>query len=176
MSTENEKENKNSRRVGFIIAEVVILLLMAVCVFLMCQRPKEVVVTSEGNNIGLDTTQTDEVEVEADQDFIYFTGFDDISVEAGGTMDLPCNESNADGDIYMTYQILEDGEVVYETGLIEAGNHVEFNVAEVLGAGEHEITLHEQPYQVTDSEKELSTENMEKLYFVDQTITVTVAE
>lgn len=171
---ERESNNKNGTKIA--LAVIIIGLLVIIVVLLFCRKPEQVVVTQGGNNIGLDSSQSGESDANGDQDFIYFSGFSNTSLQAGGTITLPCNESNADGDIYMTYTVLEGEEVVYETGLIEPGNYVLFPAAEVLGAGEHEITFHEQPYQRTDANAELSTENMTELYFVDQAITVTVAE
>lgn len=171
-----ERESNNKNRTKIVLVAIILGLLAIIAALIFDRKPEQVVVTQDGNNIGLDSSQSGESEVNGEQDFIYFSGFSDTTLQAGGTIILPCDASNADGDIYMTYTVLEGGEVVYETGLIEPGNRVLFPAAEVLGAGEHEITFHEQPYQRTDANTELSAENMAELYFVDQSITVAVSE
>lgn len=171
------KQSNKKEKICFVCFGIIVTILLIVIACLIYRKPKQIVTSDQfKENIELDGTQTAKTETSSSQDFIYFTGFDNVFITSGETITLPCDAANKDGNIYMSYQILKDGEIVYETGLIESGNHVVFPVSEILGIGEHTIILHEQPYQLIDPSKEISVENMTKLYFVDQTITVTVVE
>ena len=100
---------------------------------------------------------------------IYFSGFDDITVELGSSIMLPCDTGNKDGSIYMNYTVLDEkGKSLFDSGLIEPGKAVEWFPS--LTVGEYDITFHEQPYQLIDKEKDPTEDNLAPLYYVDQTI------
>lgn len=172
---------REQRKAQTTIAVCICMVIVALCtvgiVYILAsgglQRETQVLTSGQiGQNVELNT-DAQEIVMQSSEEFIYFSGFDDIFVEKGGSLTLSCDKSNADAGIYMTYTITdESGNVLYETGLIEPGMYVTWTPD--LAIGEYKINLHEQPYQAIDSSKEISMENLSELYFVDQEIKLTV--
>lgn len=161
------KENQN--RKNWIFALILVLIIVCVlCGILMF----ELIATKKINpiqNVSLNTEAVAIEDAETEQDMIYFSGFDDITIELGSSIMLPCDTGNKDGSIYMNYTVLDEkGKSLFDSGLIEPGKAVEWFPS--LTVGEYDITFHEQPYQLIDKEKDPAEDNLAPLYYVDQTI------
>lgn len=166
-----EKERDKKSLVLFFMF-LAMLIVCAVLVIKLVHKNKE----DDANtvtNVSLNTETISTQEVTNDQEMIYFSGFDDIAIDAGSSVKLPCDISNQDASIYMSYVITDESDnVLYESGLIEPGKAAEW-IPE-LTRGSHTVNLHEQPYQLIDKSKEPTEGNLTPLYFVDQAIHINV--
>lgn len=132
------KENQN--RKNWIFALILVLIIVCVlCGILMF----ELIATKKINpiqNVSLNTEAVAIEDAETEQDMIYFSGFDDITVELGYSIMLPCDTGNKDGSIYMNYTVLDEkGKSLFDSGLIEPGKAVEWFPS--LTVGEYDICL-----------------------------------
>ena len=87
--------------------------------------------------------------------YLAYAGFpDEIIITEKDPVIMLSNPSGNHKDYPFTYQIQdEDDTVFYETGLIPAGEEVEWNVGKCLAPGTYHVTIVEQPYQVTEDEQ-----------------------
>lgn len=157
----NDKKNRildegqmTERRLKRIIAAVVLIILVGVIVAVAYgaahATPEEVVNTT--GNLIIDTRSSDEKKgtsdlVEALKDRqVFFAGIEDAVITKSTTIFLENVEENE--DILMKYDIVdkETGETLESTGLIPAGEHIEWKAGEVLSEGEHTLIFRETPY------------------------------
>lgn len=76
---------------------------------------------------------------------VYYAGLEDCTVNQNTVVYLENLEDNI--DIYMTYEITVDGNVIFQTDLIPPGEYVEWTPAEILEAGKtYAVYLKETPY------------------------------
>lgn len=144
MENQNNQNNKSTKFVA-IFAVLIALIAAGIAVY-FATRPAEVV--DNNANIQIDTRATDEEKAAnplANRQ-VFFSGINDADVNAKTVVyleNLPENE-----DFYMTYQVedKDSGEIVFETGLIPAGEHVEWTIGDSLSVGEHNLIFHEKPF------------------------------
>lgn len=159
------KENQSKKNWVLVLALIVVCVLCGILAFELTSKKN----TNQIQNVSLNTEAVSIENAETKQDMIYFSGFDDITIDLGTSVMLPCDTSNKEGSIYMSYTVLDEkGKSLYESGLIEPGKAVEWFPS--LTVGEYDITFHEQPYQLIDKEKDPAEDNLTPLYYVDQTI------
>lgn len=150
----NEEVQEKKIKKQYIIFGIVaiILIFLAVLAFSYFQKPKERVTigTNTIDTLSIDGNQTDveEINNKLASKYVYFSGFDNSTVNADSKIKLNNLETNQ--DFLMQYQIYEADKLVYETGLIKSGNSVYWQIGDTLGIGEHNLTIRQNPYYDVD--------------------------
>ena len=87
--------------------------------------------------------------------YLSYAGFpDEIVITEEEPILLLTNPDGNHKDYPFTYEIFDENDTVfYTTGLIPAGEDVEWNVGKCLAPGKYKVTIVEQPYQVTEEEQ-----------------------
>jgi len=81
---------------------------------------------------------------------VYFSGIEDTAISREAVVRLDNREENL--DFLLRYEIYDgEGELVFETGLIPSGQHVDWVPGETLGAGEHTLSFLQIPYYVDEA-------------------------
>ncbi len=81
---------------------------------------------------------------------VYFSGIGDTAISREAVVRLDNREENL--DFLLRYEVYDgDGELVFETGLIPSGQHVDWVPGETLGAGEHTLSFLQIPYYVDEA-------------------------
>lgn len=128
------------------------LIFFAILAFNHFQKPQEqaTISTNTINTLNIDSNQTDieEANNKLASRYVYFSGFDNATVNADSKIKLNNLETNQ--DFLMQYQIYEDDKLVYETGLIKSGNSVYWQIGDTLSVGEHNLTIKQNPYYDVD--------------------------
>lgn len=79
---------------------------------------------------------------------VYFSGIEDAAISRETVVQLDNREENL--DFLLRYEVYDgDGNLVFETGLIPSGQHVDWVPGETLGAGEHTLDFLQIPYHVS---------------------------
>ncbi len=100
----------------------------------------------------VDTRATDARTAEPEADplsgrNVYFSGIEDAVISRETVVQLDNREENL--DFLLRYEIYDgDGSLVFETGLIPSGQHVDWVPGETLEAGEHTLSFLQIPYYV----------------------------
>lgn len=110
---------------------------------------------SEPKNMRVDTRSTTEEVIEEGVDLsernIFFAGIEDASIRIGSVIALENLKENE--DFLMKYTLYnEEDDLIYETDLIPAGQHVNWEPSVNLKPGEHKISFVEQPYLENEGE------------------------
>jgi len=150
---------KKIRRTVGLVALVALAISMTGC------GKKESEVISEGTQgMVIDSRSTSEKPAEVDNPLasrqIFFAGFDDIYASEESVVcleNLPENE-----DFFIRYEILEKSgdkeNIVFETDLIPAGEHIEWIPSEFLEPGDYELTFVQTPFvEINGKWTELTT-------------------
>ena len=182
MGDKNQKEEKSSDKLLIIIAILLVILVPLIVVsglYLYKTKAKvaESVPEITGNlgNLRLSTDDTEEALEGREEKMTYFTGYDSIATSKAEPIFLKNEPDNAESRIYIEYEIYDESDtLIYKSGLIEAGKSTKWDAAGVLSAGTYKLRFHQQPYRMEDETLGLSTDNMTPLYYVDQTVKVTV--
>lgn len=179
------KDKKN--RVSSIIMAIIILLLLSAVAGLLVyifSTPKTAPVspqTPASSNVVVDTTAKESsgdifADEPADETPMFTaTGYYDMTISKGDKVNLTNSLSNhADQyDVYMQYLIYEvaddEEKEIIETGIIEPGMMVEWDVSNDLAPGSHKIRIVEQPYLWNPETREYDPK-----FNCDQFITITV--
>lgn len=115
--------------------------------------------TSTGG-IELNIDPNADVHKEEEQDEIGEPG---VTIPGWGSMTIPAGQTEVktklpnpienDGYYYLTFKIIlnDSQEVLYESQLIPPGEEIQdITLSRSLGTGEYDITLHIQPYRISD--------------------------
>ncbi len=98
----------------------------------------------------VDTRATDGQAAELEADplagrNVYFSGIEDASIGPETVVQLDNRAENL--DFLLRYEVYDsEGCLVFETGLIPSGQHVDWVPGETLGAGEHDLSFLQIPY------------------------------
>ncbi len=155
--------NKADKQVSLKIAIIAGIVLIAICAtiitYLFVTKSTVTVPTTvmTGNtNLALDATaMKDESNISvADDmsggDMVVFQGYEDTPVNQGQAIQLSNSVSNV--DVYMKYVIMNDnGEIIFETGLISPGEYVRVVLSEYLNPGEYQLYLKQEAYSMNDA-------------------------
>lgn len=173
----------DSKRNVFRIFELVLFVICVVFILLLFIKPeifvksKESVEESAMENIRVSTEADQSGSITQNQAMTYFMGYDYQMVTGDGTIPLGNDAQNADDNIYLEYTIkdVNDNEL-YKSDLIAPGMELAWKPSSYLPYGEHELIFHEQPYKIIDVDKEITKENLEPLYYIDQNVTVMIVQ
>lgn len=175
VSEKDPKEDKpEKKKTGRKVAAVIIAVIIIIILLLLrscggCgsstnpSEPSQPGLEVEGDN-KWDGTIHDSTET-AITETIEIPGYSDLGVSKDSPfIRLGNPEANT---VYLQYQIVKNGEVIYETKAIKPGNMVEANMYDVLDTGENEVTININTYDV---ETETACNG------ATQTVTITVHE
>ena len=155
---QKEKENKVLK---ILIAAVVCLLLITVFLIVVVmmrigqvespqENAEQMIMANVGSgaaaDISMDSNLTD-TRGDLSNRMVYYAGLEDCTVNSSSVVyleNLPENE-----DIYMSYEISKDGEVIHKTGLIPAGEFSKWTPSEVLSPGVYSLAIKNIPYYDT---------------------------
>lgn len=157
-SEENKKEGMSIMKklkkkhlvCGLIAIAIVFAIIFALQHFNKKPQEQATISTNTINTLNIDSNQTDieEANNKLASRYVYFSGFDNATVNADSKIKLNNLETNQ--DFLMQYQIYEDDKLVYETGLIKSGNSVYWQIGNTLSVGEHNLTIKQNPYYDVD--------------------------
>ncbi|MCR5101724.1 MAG: hypothetical protein K6B41_10260 [Butyrivibrio sp.] len=169
------KERKENRPLIVLIAAFIVMgaAIMAATLLPGIEKNTEVSAASEKGNLVVDTNATsteDDLskvyEILKDRN-VYFSGIQDCNVTKETNISLENLKENE--EIFMTYTIYDEAEnVIFSTDLIPSGQAVNFEVAQYLCEGEHNLKVFAQPYYPTEAAEGgylplTSTSNMVKV-------------
>ena len=95
-----------------------------------------------------------------------------VAIPSWGSFTIPANKTNVsvdffnptanEGNYYMTFELcLADGESLYQSGLVRAGDHIQnITLSRGLPAGTYDAYVHIQPYTADDDLIETNNADM----------------
>ena len=129
----------------------VVTFIMALFIVYQVRLPKKTAA-----NMQVDTRATDE-EISADRGelsdrSIFFAGIEDAVIRKGSLIALKNLEQN--GDFVMKYKIFDaiSDDLLFETDLIPAGEHVNWDPSVNFDEGKHTVAFVEEPYWEKDGD------------------------
>ena len=166
MENQQTEAKKGKNRGLYIVLILILIALIGVCVLLF-------------QLLGQEDTNTGGVGLTVDKDAGEFVAPETessnqkgVSIPGWGTITIPANttditvdffnpEANADL-YYLTFELaLSDGEVLYTSGLVEPGKHIQkITLSRGLEAGEYDAVIHVQPYKMDEDKTPTNNADM----------------
>lgn len=145
-NTEKKPFNWATRFVLFLLC--LTILLLVIYILNLAKQPQG---SQTINNLVIDTSAKSQDKKVSDDELsgkmVYYSGIEDCVVGPNTAVMLSNPEEN--DFIYMTYEIKVNDEVIFQTGLIPAGDYVEWFPAEKLAAGAtYTVNMREIPYYI----------------------------
>ena len=151
------KTKKNKVSTGLIVIVIVLLLVIIGLLFILFHKAKEYIPAEVPNeemimanvgsdaatDISIDNNLTD-TRGDLTNRMVYYAGLEDCTINSSSVVyleNLPENE-----DIYMSYEIWVDDEIIHKTGLIPAGEFSKWTPSEDLTPGVYNLSIKNIPY------------------------------
>lgn len=180
---ENIKEQKESeKKLGIKDVVIIVLILLLLLIAMFVIRTSMVKKTLQGDsdipsNIKVSTEAVEKSTVKNEQPMTYFVGYDDQYVTKDEAIELGNDSSNTADAIYIEFTIIdENGKEIYKSDLVEPGKVITWTPGDYLDVGAHDLVFHEQPYKIIDATKEINSDNLQALYYLDQNVSVTITD
>lgn len=155
-------EKKTNNKLLIVIVVLLIALIAACVVIWIGLSDKEEPQGGVGLTIDKDAGEyvAPEAENTEPTQGVAIPGWGTITIPAGQT-EVPVDFYNPDanqGLYYLTFKLDLNGEILYESGLVESGKHIQkITLSRALEAGEYDAVIHVQPYKM--DEKQTPTNN-----------------
>lgn len=155
---EKENENENPKMKIAIVAIISVLAIIAIILAVMVISSNNTVTISDDidyQEIAMDENAGDYVKEEVDNNNganVILPGWTTLKIPAN-TKDITrgidfYNPKGNEGYYYLTFKLILNDEVLYESGLVAPGKHIQhITLSRPLSAGEYDATIFMQPYK-----------------------------
>ena len=146
-------KNKKKKKIIILITIVILLIVFSSCSYLLFVKADEPKQTNTTNK----DVSTNQIEAkspihpsEATEEYTEIMGFGQLDINADYPNLYLINPS--DNNVYLSFDVIYNDELLYQTGLIEPGKMEEFNIYNCLNAGEHTITYSISSFDLNNKE------------------------
>ena len=136
---QKKKEKEDRKRDIFLIILCILILMIGIGIFIIVKEPfikyslfadRDVSATQSDINVDLDHKNNETAYTE-------LMGFGRLELDYDYPNVYLINPS--DNDVYLSFDVMNNDEIIYQSGLIEPGKMEEFDAYSCLNAGEHTL-------------------------------------